>query len=298
MFKTLWNNLNSPKAQVGKESVTFDRDQLKTLVEHFSIGKKLRYFPEYQREIVFSTIIIAYRVNNQFIYSRDALVFDAAGFPTGFQIEGKQILPLEQLERFQLLLPDTSDMEMTLDYITRAELGRAGQFRPGNAITLVIETEERSQPTIDTIVDRRQTMSSGPYEGSSTILVTPDFASLLLADKRRKQRVAAAIRADLYLAGDAPAYACLLGDFSERSLRLRVGAAGQSMPPMEAEQKVVVEFAPESVETPCRLRGKVFRRADDFCVIQIDDIYQSGAFRKIKPMDIIEITTGLLNQGS
>jgi hypothetical protein len=295
MLKTLWNSLNPAKAGQGKATSMFDRDKLRMLVEHFSIGTKLRYFPEYQREIIFDTIIIAYRANGQFLYSRDAVVLDAEGFPTGFELAGKKLLPLERLESFQLLLPDTSDMEMTLDYNTRAELGRAGQFRPGNAITLIIESEERSIPTLDTIVDRRLTMTTGPYEDSPTVLVTPDFASLVLADKRRKQRVGAAIRAQLYVAADAPAFHCLLGDFSERSLRLRVADGRYAMPLMAPEEKVVVAFELGAAKKNCCFRGKVFRREDEFCVIQIDEMHKSGHFQKIKPMDIIEITTGLLN---
>ncbi|MDP2810785.1 MAG: hypothetical protein Q8O34_11615 [Rhodocyclaceae bacterium] len=295
MLKTLWNSLNSPKASESREAVAFNRGKLKMLAEYFPIGKKLRYYPEYQREIVFHTIILAYRVNNHFLYSRDEVLLDREGFPTGFQIAGKKVLPLEKLERFQLLVPDTTDKEMTLDYITRAELGRGGQFRVGNAITLVIETDERTIPTVDTVVDRRQIMTAGPYADSSTILVTPDFDSLILADKRQKQRVETAIRADLYLAADALPFLCVLEDFSERSLRLRLSDASRDMPPMEPEDQVVIEFDLGEAATTCRFRGKVFRRADDFCVIQIEHLYKSGDFEKVNMMDIIEIKAGLLN---
>jgi len=295
MFKTLWNRLGSPKPNETGKALAFNRDKLKMLTEYFPIGRKLRYYPEYQREIVFDTIIIAYRVNNEFVYARDAVLLDGEGLPTGFRIEGKKLLPLEQLERFQLLVPDTTDMEMTLDYFTRAELGRAGQFRPGNAITLFVASDERELPTVDTTVDRRQIMKAGPFADSSTILLTPDFDSLGLADKRRKQRVETAIRADLYLTPDAQALPCVLEDFSERSLRLRVSDASQAMPPMGPKDKVVVEFNLGEPATTCRFRGKVFRRADDFCVIEIEHLYKSGEFEKIRMMDIVEIKTELLN---
>ena len=295
MLKTLWKSLSSSKANEAGGAIAFDRNKLKMLAEYFPIGKKVRYFPEYQREIVFDTIIIGYRVNNHFIYSRDEVLLDREGFPTGFQIDEKQVLPLEKMERFQLLVPDTTDLEMTLDYITRAELGRAGQFRQGNAITLVIENDERGMPMVDTRVDRRQIMTAGPYADSSTVLVTPDFDSLVIADKRRRQRVETAIRADLYPAAATLPFACLLVDFSERTLRLTVIDAGQTMPPMASKEAVVVEFDLGEPTTTCRLQGKVFRHAADFCVIQIEHLYKSGGFEKIKMMDIAEIKTGLLN---
>jgi hypothetical protein len=265
------------------------------LAEYFPIGTKLRYYPEYQRDIVFDTIIIAYRVNDQFIYSRDAVLVDREGFPTGFRIGGKKVLAVDALEKFQILLPDTTEAEKTLSYVTRAELGRGGQFRIGNAVTLFVETDDRGIPTVDTMVDRRQTMNSGPFAGSATILVTPEFDSLALADKRRKQRVEAALGADLYLAVEGTPFHCVLGDFSERSLRLRTENAVRPMPPMEVGDIVVVEFFLGDTGTICRLRGRVFRRTDEFCVIDIEQVYKFGEFERIQAMDVMEITTTLLN---
>lgn len=295
MFKTLWNSLSSQKAAESGEEPAFDRDKLKMLADYFPIGMKLRYYPEYQREIVFDTIIIAYRVNDQFIYSRDAVLLDGEGFPKGFRISGNKMLPVAALQKFQILLPDTTEAEKTLSYITRAELGRGGQFRIGNAVTLFVETDSRGVPTMDTMVDRRQIMNTGPFADSATILVTPEFESLMLADKRRKQRVETAIGADLYLSVGGAPYSCVLGDFSEHSLRLRAGDYGPPMPAMEVGAAVVVEFMLGDAGTICRLRGTVFRRTDQFCVLDIEQVYKFGDFEKIQAMDVMEITTTLLN---
>jgi len=299
MLKTLWNSISPPKSAAPEEAAVFDRRKLKLLFEHFPIGKKLRYYPEYLRDIVLHTIIIAYRVNGHFLYAHDAVLLDDEGYPHGFLLAGDKILATEKVKTFQLLVPDTTEMELKLDYFTRAELGRAGQFRHGNVITLLTDSKGRGIPTVDTKVERRQVMNEGPYEDSSTIIVTPDLDSLTVADKRRKQRVETSIKADLYLGADAPSVPCILGDFSERFLRLRIADPAAIMPPMEPEERVVVEFdLGESSSLPCRFRGKVFRRVNDFCVIQIDQIFKYGEFQKINMMDIVEIKTGLLNQRS
>ena len=52
---------------------------IKTLIEFFPIGKKLRYYPEFHTDIVLDTIIVAYCVNGHFVYSLDAIEFDAEG---------------------------------------------------------------------------------------------------------------------------------------------------------------------------------------------------------------------------
>ena len=87
----------------------------------------------------------------------------------------------------------------------------------------------------------------------------------------------------------------MLGDFSEHSLRLRAGDYGPPMPAMEVGAVVVVEFMLGEGGTICRLRGKVFRRTDQFCVLDIEQVYKFGDFEKIHAMDVMEITTTLLN---
>jgi len=297
MFKSLWKSLGSSAPDSAEAQPAIERDKLKMLCEHFPVGRKLRYFPEYQRQIIFDTLIIAYRVNDQFIYSRDAVLYDDAGMPKGFQIDGRKVLPASSVSKLQLLLPDTTEAEKSLSYVARAELGRGGQFRIGNAVTLFVETEGRGIPTVDTVVDRRQTMNSGPYAGSPTILVSPDFETLVLADKRRKERIEAAIPAALFLTVGGEPFPCRFGDFSERSLRLRTWGEAQTMPEMEPGASVVVEFNLGDAGAVCRLRGRVFRRTDGFCVIDIEEVYKFGEFGRIEGMDIMEITTSLLNQG-
>jgi hypothetical protein len=44
------------------------------------------------------------------------------------------------------MVPDTTDMERSLDYVRRASLGRNGQFVRGNAITLISDTCQPRHP--------------------------------------------------------------------------------------------------------------------------------------------------------
>lgn len=295
MLKKLWNSLNSPPAKSHAKPSAFDGDKLKLLAEHFPIGKKLRYYPEYQRQIALNTIILAYRVNDHFIYSRDAVRLDAAGNVAGFRVGEKKILPLASLEQIHVLLPDTTEMEKTLDYFTRAELGPAGQFSKGNTITLVANSTERSIFSVDTHVYRRQIMKSGPYVDSSTVLVRLDLDSLALTDKRRKQRMAASVRADLFLGAGSPAFPCVLQDFSETSMRLRAGNDGTPMPAMATRDKATVAFGFGDAASSYRIRGKVIRHTADFCVIQLEELDRDGEFERIKMIDVVEIKSAILN---
>lgn len=299
MFKSLWNSLTGNK-QEQDAAPRFDRAKVQMLIDYFPIGKKPRYYPEYQREIVFHTIVLAYRVNDQYLYSREVFLKDEDGRLNAFLMPNNKILPFEKLEKLQMLMPDTTEMEKKLDYMTRAEIGRTGQFGIGNSITLVAESIGRGVPTVDTRVERRQVLPDGPYANTSTILLTPDMATVELADKRKRSRVQAQglVYASLFLEDGEPPFGCVLGDISDASLRLGVIQKGHVMPPLTVKQAVIVEFNFGDVASAFRIGGQVFRREDDFCVINLDRIYRDGEFEKIKAMDVLEIKSDMLNRYS
>lgn len=295
MFKLLWNNPSPPKGREKEADVALDGDRMKMLAEHFPIGKKVRYYPEYQRDIVFQTIIIAYRVNDHYVYSREAIQKDGDGMPLAFLVgEKKARLPLDGVRRLQLMVPDTTDMERSLDYARRATLGRNGQFVRGNTITLIAETCRNGIPSVDTQVDNRLHMKEGPYTDNHMILLRPDLDTLQIADQRQKARVQSRIPVNLYLKDDAPPVACILGDFSDVSLRL-TAPPGQTMPAMRLNDKVAVVINLGDAASTYRIKGVVFRVSADSCVIKLRQLYKDGDFSPIKTMDVLEIKTGLLN---
>jgi hypothetical protein len=295
MFKLLWNN---PHPSHGREDIadaTLGGERMKMLGEHFPIGKKVRYYPEFQRDIVFHTIIIAYRVNDHYIYSREAIQRDAEGMPLAFLVGGKKArLPLDQVRKLQVMVPDTTDMERSLDYIRRASLGRNGQFVRGNTITLIADTCRNGIPSVDTQVDSRLRMADGPYTDNQMVLLRPELDTLKIADQRQKARVQSHVPVSLYLKEDAPPLGCILGDFSEASLRLQA-VPGQALPSMKANDKVVVVIDLGDAASTYRIKGMVFRAAADSCVIKLRQLYKDGAFSPVKTMDVLEIKTGLLN---
>lgn len=297
MFKLAWSS-NRPSK--GKEEATRDtppgRERLRMLLDHFAIGRKIRYFPEYQRDIVFHTIIIAYRVNDHYIYSRESIRKDGEGNPVAFAVAGMRApLAPEQIRKLQLMVPDTTDMERSLDYVRRASLGRNGQFVRGNTITLIADVCKSGIPSLDTQVDSRIRLQEGPYSDNQMILLRPDFDTLRIADQRQKARVHSDVPVNLYLKEDQPPVACILGDFSDVSVRLRVAPGQPSLPPMKINDKVVVVLDLGGAASSYRIRGVVFRAAADACVIKLRQLYKDGEFSGIKTMDVLEIKTGLLN---
>lgn len=295
MFK-LWSNPRPPDGREEGKDMAVDGERLKMLGEHFQIGRKIRYFPEFQRDIVFHTIIIAWRVNDHYLYAREAIEKGDEGMPAAFLVgEKKSRLPLDKVKRLQLMVPDTTDMERSLDYVRRASLGRNGQFVRGNTITLISDPCQRGIPSVDTQVDSRIRMKDGPYADNQMVLLRPEIETLAIADQRQKARVPSHVPVSLYLKDDTPPVGCILGDFSDVSLRLLVAPDQKALPTMKANDKVTVILNLGDAASIYRIRGSVFRTAADSCVIRLKQIYKDGDFSPIKTMDILEIKTGLLN---
>lgn len=301
MFGKFLSRLKTTQTIEQVPSPYYDAARLRMLFRHFPIGRKLRYFPEYHREAVLDTIIIAYRVNEHYIYTNEEISFpDDAATRQGFRLDAEEWLPIKNLAGFQMVVPDTSEAIRQLDYFTRAELGPAGQFRQGNTITLSAESKgRRGVPTVDTHVLRRQELRDGPYAGNQVILLTPDFSSLAVVDKRRNQRVMTLVAAQLYHGREGRSMMpCLLQDFSEHSLRVGLVEPGQAMPPLKKSDTVFIEFFLGDNPMPYRFQGKIMRNNAQGCVIRVELHHCAGEFRKPSLVDLAEIKTLLLNNVS
>jgi len=304
MLKSLLNSIRPPKATDNHEELAprrggLDVARLKILTEFFPIGKKLRYYPEFQRDIVFDTLIVAYCVNDRFIYSRDAIETDGDGNPSTFVIgEEKTELPVAKVKQLHLLVPDTSDMEKTLDYHRRAIIGRSRQFIKGNAITLIANAGARGVSSVDTLVAKQVTLKDGPYANSRMILLDPELGTLSVTDQRKQSRAKTRVPVDLYLQKGEPSCPCLLADFSESSVRLRIGENQLTMPPMERDDPVIIVIDLGEAAKTYSIKGTVLRRSADSCVIRLEALYKDREFSPFNLMDSLELKTGLLNYGT
>jgi hypothetical protein len=274
-----------------------DADKLRLLVEYFPIGKKLRYYPEFQREIVFDTLVVGYCANGHFVYSRDAVEVDGDGKPLAFHADGTAAVAAARLRQFLLLVPDTSDLEMTLDYYRRAMIGRARQFLKGNAISLIANAGARGVSTVDTRVDTPVVLKDGPYAGNKMVLLEPELHTLDVADQRQKTRARTRVAVGLYAAGARQACPCVLLDFSDASVRLRVGDGQPAMPEMQPDDEVTLAVDLGEAGATYSIQGAVIRRTADACVVRLDRLYKDYAFIPFSRMDLFEFKAGLLNFG-
>lgn len=284
---------------IAYQQTGIDSAKLKALTEFFPIGKELRYHPDFQIDVVFDTIIVAYCVNDHFIYSRNAIETDSNGNPSAFLIgEEKTGLPVNNIQQIQLLVPDTSDMEGTLDYDRRVIIGRSQQFLTGNVITLMASADARGVASLRTHVAEQVAIEDGPYSNSKMILLNPELDSLSVTDQLHKSRGKTHVPVTLYFKKNEPPYACVLSDFSESSVGLRANENQPPMPPMEQDDAVTIVINLGEAAKKYSIRGRILRSSKDSCVVRLEELFKDHEFSQFNLLDSLELKSGLLNYGN
>lgn len=275
-----------------------DVAKLKLLSEFFPIGKELRYSPDPELAVVLDTIVVAYCVDDHYLYSRNAIKTDSDGNPSGLLIEeeGTEV-PISGVRRLHLLVPDTSDMEGTLDYDRRAIIGKSQQFRKDNTITLMANAGERGAATLIAHVIEQITLHEGPYTNNKMVLLNPDLNSISVTGQHHKTRGITHVPVELHFRKGEAAFPCMLSDFSESFVGLHASDQAHTMPAMEKDHAVTLVINLGGSGRVFTIRGRVLRSSADGCVIHLDDLLKGRDFSRFTLMDSLELKTGLLNYG-
>lgn len=303
MLKTLFGKSLGSSGDKGSSSAVaaptrVELDRIKTLIEFFPIGKKLRYYPEFKQDIVFDTLVVAYCVNGDFIYSGDAIDHDAEGFPSAFRFgEDNKRMPVSALKVFQLLVPDTSDLEMKLDYQRRALIGRGKQFNKGNYISLISNAGGRGVSTVDTEVAKKVVLPDGPYAHSTMVLLTPELRTLVVTDQRRKSRTKISAPVIVSMPSGGFYGPCTIIDISDSGVRIRVRDRGTTFPSMQRGDDVIIEVDLGEAEKHYSIKGSIIRSASETCVVQLSGQFRDGRFSVFSPLDLLELKAGLISHG-
>lgn len=303
MLKTLFGKKfgssgekNPPQEKTSQLKAELER--IRTLIEFFPIGKRLRYYPEFNKDIVLDTLVVAYCVNGSFLYSLESIECDADGFPTAFRVgENNVRIAASALKLFQVLVPDTSHLEMKLDYLRRAQIGRGGQFSKGNYITLISNAGAKGVSTVDTEVAKHVSLRDGPYAQMNLILLTPELKSLSVSDQRIKSRTKTNVPVKVFLPDEKMPLLCTMVDISETSFRLRTSERGATMPALKKGDGMIVQIELGELERQYSVKGSVVRRASETCVVQMDGQIRDGRLAVFSPLDLLELKAGLLNYG-
>jgi len=271
--------------------VVLDSALLCQLLPHFPIGSNLKYFPEYRQEIIIDSIIIAYLINGETVYSNRNL--STTDNSNTLVLNGS---PIDEVNSFAILLPTVNRNEIKLDYEQKEILEQSGGLAKGNNITLIGQQSNGKIPFLDTVVQKYARLKGGHFNNTQIAVLNVDPALLEMKDQRSQTRLAAKIPGLLQTKLYSEKNPCTLIDFSEHTVK--ISCDDNEIIPMSCEkgETITLTFNLPSSSTTNTMKGKVIKIDDASIVVSLEEIQIDQHFKKLTSVDIIEIKTKLLQQ--
>ncbi|PIY20181.1 MAG: hypothetical protein COZ12_09835 [Deltaproteobacteria bacterium CG_4_10_14_3_um_filter_60_8] len=203
------------------------------VIKHFPVGTRLQYFPEYQKNIKNETIVVAYSINDQLIYSqkdmqpmtregRRGFVTTIQGTPVFFDVVGS----------FYILVPRIIRRVVDMARSHHQAAGAPPQalqerevndFVRGNSITMLMRNNQtRGMIQLDTLVKRSSViLKEGLYPNKPLVVLEPLLDTFECIDIRAMARFDTEIPTEIFLTKGETPQPCLIQDFSENSFAFR-----------------------------------------------------------------------------
>ena len=271
-------------------------EQVAAVMEHFQVGGKIRYSPDYRPEVTMDSLIIAYGINNHLIYAQRDIRLDTSGKqPTLLIDDDWKDRPIPEIRRFCIILPDIGNLEDVLDYDTRVRVHNGGQLQRGDRITLMSLYANQGLPHVDTTVRKRVTLRDGYYANHSVIVLEVDTNTLRMVDQRQHYRIRTELPVTIRLADESMARRCNLVDFSENSLRLTFDEADMEVPAL-GRQKVFINIDLEEQHKSFTLQANAIRKGEDFAVMRLTHVQQGDEFVELGLLEALDIKASLLQR--
>jgi len=271
--------------------VVLDSARLCQLLPHFPIGSNLKFFPEYRQEIIIDSIIIAYLINGETIYSNSNLSTTDNG--NTLVLNGS---PIDEVNSFAILIPTVNRNEIKLDYEQKEILEQSGGLAKGNNITLIGQQSNGKIPFLDTVVQKYARLKGGHFNNTQVAVLNVDPALLEMKDQRSQTRLAAKIPGLLQTKLYSEKHPCTLIDFSEHTVK--ISCDDNEIIPMSCEkgETITLTFNLPSSSTTHIMKGKVIKIDGTSILVSLEEIQIDQHFKKLTNVDIIEIKTKLLQQ--
>lgn len=284
--KNTQNGVTAPRLMDGLKLID--------MMQYFPIGGSVRFYPEFQKDIVLQSIVIGYVINDYIVYSHNDIQsqFEGARHTVRLNDDGK-IVALKGIESFCFLLPHIEGIDSRLDYDRRAALGPGGPFRTGNAITLLSSFVDRGAPQVDSTVRRRTTLKDQYYANQEVVILDVIPETFTIIDRREHYRLVTRVPVTLRFADQEESHHCTLLDFSDQHVKLRFDGEDTAML-VTPDKNVVITIGLGNQPKTFILSGTVFRKHGDGCVIALDGILRGSHFVDIDTFDVLDIKANLL----
>jgi hypothetical protein len=89
----------------------------------------------------------------------------------------------------------------------------------------------------------------------------------------------------------------LIADISDGAVRIRGRDRETTMPAMKPGDEVILDIDLGESERHYTIKGQIFRRSNETCIVQLEALFEDGRLRHLSPLDLLELKAGLLNYG-
>lgn len=290
---------NKDRSGADDQPSQLDGRTIARLMRYFPVGARVNYYPEYRKELLLESVVIAYAINGELIYSAADPDCDEASGVLELHDQGARRV-FSTINSFRIVVPVFNQSENKLDYARREELLKVGGLVNGNTITLMAENRNGQVPVLETEVEKRTILQQGFYSGQTVALLDVHTDSLLLTDQRAHLRLKTRLPATVQVTrrGETSLLNGVMVDFSDRSLRLVIdaGFVAEALP--RAGNKVVVSFNMPGQSEHVSLVGEVYRVEGTALVLMLNGMVQKGQMVKLGQIETLKIKATLLQHGA
>lgn len=296
MFGFLTKQTGSKGNEMQEVRRRLDYERIVEIMECFPIGGKVRYYPDFRKDIVMDSLIIAYGINNYLVYTQNDIHIERKeNAPPHILLDDNwKDVSVDELYSFCFVIPDVGISDKNLDYISKAALKNGGWFQRGEQFTLMSLFTHKGVPHVDARIRKNVLLKEGYYANHSVVVmeVLPDTLSHV--DQRQHYRIKTNVPVVLYLSENGEPYECLLVDFTESSLKLRVDMHEKLFHHLERRRNVIV-----AVDLPAQMRsfilkGKVLRLDEEHVVLSLKSRLVNKQFEDIDLLGAIDLKACLL----
>jgi len=281
------------------EERVIDGQTVCRLMRYFPVGAKLRYYPEYRKELVLDSVVIAYAINDQMVCSAGNLHCDDSSGVLEFDDQGRHHR-FSKITSFKIVVPVFNQSETRLDYGRREELLKIGGLVKGNTITLMAQNHSGQVPVLETTVEKRTLLKEGVYASQTVAFLDVNVDSFMLSDQRAHMRLKTHLPVTVQInrrSGSALVNGVMV-DFSDRSLRLVVDEDFPAEGLPEDKDKLIISFNMPGQSEHVSLVGEVFRVEERALVVMLTGFAEKGRIMELGQIEILKIKANLLQLNS
>lgn len=289
------NKTEEIKAHSPAESV-MDTARLKEIIGFFPIGTKVQYCPMFMEKILLDSIILGYSINGHIVYSDNEYDLHNADNKTSFTIYvNRQKKTIQDVVSFDFVVPNDKSGLSKLDLISKAALGKQGQFAKNKDIALISgSAAQRGVAEINTYVKKTIKLKDGFYANHEVVLLEALPHSFTTRDQRHHARIDTNIPITLNAKNSDSHYECFIKDFSEDSFRISFNpSAGLNLDTFLGK-KVTLNIGDNNRGKTYILSGAITRVNQGNIVVILEGIKKGHQFVKPELIDLLDIKSNLL----